>query len=71
MLHFAELDEHVPQETVAMVKEATAGNAQVEIYDYRGADHGFNRHGYPPFDPEAARVALERSLAFFGRNLRG
>ena len=71
MLHFAELDEHVPQATVAMVKQATAGNAQVEIFDYLGADHGFNRHGYPPFHPEAAKVALERSLAFLATHLRG
>lgn len=69
MLHFAELDEHVPQATVAMVKQATKGNANVSIYDYLGADHGFNRHGYPPFHPELAKVALERSLAFLGDNL--
>ena len=25
------------------VKEATKGNANVSIYDYLGADHGFNR----------------------------
>ncbi len=71
MLHFAELDEHVPQTTVALVKGATAGNANVTIYDYLGADHGFNRHGYPPFHPEAAKVALERSLAFLARHLNG
>ncbi len=71
MLHFAELNEHVPQATVAMVKEATKGNTSVSIYDYLGADHGFNRHGYPPFHPEAAKVALERSLAFLGSNLKG
>lgn len=71
MLHFAELDEHVPQTTVALVKTATAGNAHVTIYDYLGADHGFNRHGYPPFHPEAAKVALERSLAFLARHLAG
>ena len=69
MLHFAELDEHVPQETVAMVKEATAGNPNVTIYDYLGADHGFNRHGYPPYHPEAAKTALERSLAFLKDSL--
>lgn len=69
MLHFAELDEHVPQDTVAAVKEALAGKAEVEIYDYLAADHGFNRFGYPPFHPEAARVALGRSLAFLKRHL--
>lgn len=69
MLHFAELDEHVPQETVAAVKEALAGKANVDVYDYSGADHGFNRFGYPPFHPEAAAVALKRSLEFLNRHL--
>jgi carboxymethylenebutenolidase len=69
MLHFAELDQHVPQETVALVKEATSGNSQVSIFDYLGADHGFNRFGYPPFHEEAARVALERSLGFLAQHL--
>ncbi len=69
MFHFAELDEHVPQETVAKVKQALAGKAEVEIYDYEGADHGFNRFGYPPHHPEHAKTALDRSLAFLKRHL--
>jgi carboxymethylenebutenolidase len=64
MLHFAELDEHVPQTTVTAVKKALEGRANVAIHDYLGADHGFNRFGYPPFHPEAAELALKRSLAF-------
>ncbi len=69
MLHFAELDEHVPQATVAKVKQALAGKSNVQIFDYAGADHGFNRFGYPPFHPDAAKTALERSLAFLKANL--
>ncbi|MCA8928804.1 MAG: dienelactone hydrolase family protein [Alphaproteobacteria bacterium] len=71
MLHFAELDEHVPQATVALVKDAVAGKPGVAVYDYPGADHGFNRHGYPPYHEAAAKAALERSLAFLERHLRG
>ena len=69
MLHFAELDTHVPQETVAAVKDALAGKADVEVFDYEGADHGFNRFGYPPYHPEAAEIAVERSLGFLKRHL--
>lgn len=69
MLHFAELDQHVPQETVAAVKQALAGKPNVEIYDYAGADHGFNRHGYPPFHPACAKTALDRSLAFLKKHI--
>ncbi|MEK9661105.1 MAG: dienelactone hydrolase family protein [Alphaproteobacteria bacterium] len=69
LLHFADLDEHVPQDTVAAVKRALAGKANVAIHDYAGTDHGFNRFGYPPFHPEAAVVALDRSLAFLRASL--
>ena len=69
MLHFAQLDEHVPQETVVLVKQALAAHTQVAIHDYDGTDHGFNRFGYPPYHPQAAAVALERSLAFLRTHL--
>ena len=69
MLHFAELDTRVPQETVSAVKKALDGKPQVEIYDYLGAGHGFNRFGYPPYHPQAAEQALDRSLAFLRKHI--
>ena len=52
----------VPQKIVRAVKKACDGKPNVEIYDYLGADHGFNRFGYPPFHQQSAERALERSL---------
>lgn len=69
MLHFAELDTRVPQETVSAVKKVLDGKPLVEIYDYLGADHGFNRFGYPPYHPQAAEQALDRSLAFLRKHI--
>lgn len=69
MLHFAELDQHVPQATVALVKQALEGKDNVSIFDYAGADHGFNRFGYPPYHPQHAEVALKRSLDFLNTHL--
>ena len=69
MLHFAELDTRVQQEPVRAVKHAFDGKAQVKIYDYPGADHGFNWFGYPPFHPQAAEQALDRSLAFLRKHI--
>ena len=69
MLHFAELDTRVPQETVSAVKKVLDGKPLVEIYDYPGADHGFNRFGYPPYHPQAAEQALDRSLAFLRKHI--
>ncbi len=69
MLQFAELDTRVPQETVSAVKKVLDGKPLVEIYDYPGADHGFNRFGYPPYHPQAAEQALDRSLAFLRKHI--
>ncbi len=69
MMHFAELDQHVPTETVEAVKAALANKPNVAIHYYLGADHGFNRFGYPPFHEASAKLALERSLDFLKRNL--
>ena len=69
MHHFAELDARVPQKTVRAVKQAFDGKPNVEIYDYLGADHGFNRFGYPPFHQQSAERALERSLAYLRKHI--
>ena len=35
-----------------------------------GADHAFNRDPDPPFDPAAAALAWQRTLAFFTDHLQ-
>ncbi|MCB1739982.1 MAG: dienelactone hydrolase family protein [Gammaproteobacteria bacterium] len=70
LLHFAELDAHVPPDVVSQVEQALAARPDVEIHRYAGADHGFNRFGYPPFHEASAKLALERTLGFLGRHLR-
>ncbi len=69
LMHFAELDGHVPLDTVDAVRAALAGKPAVDIHLYEGADHGFNRFGYPPFHEAAAALALERTHAFLGAHL--
>jgi carboxymethylenebutenolidase len=66
MLHFGKLDEHIP----ASVAEAVhAASPEVEIYWY-DAGHAFNRDADPKaYVPAAAELALERTLAFFKKNL--
>ena len=69
LLHFAELDAHVPPGTVAQVRAALAAKPEAEIHLYEGADHGFNRFGYPPHHEASAALALERSRAFLRLHL--
>ncbi len=65
MLHFGRQDQHIPPEEVEKVHSA---HPEVEIYWY-DAGHGFNCDARASYNPESAKTARERSLAFFERHL--
>jgi carboxymethylenebutenolidase len=67
MLHFGREDTHIPAEQVEKVHEL---HPEVQIFWYDGAGHAFNRDVHPPsYNPAAAKLARERTLAFFKKNL--
>lgn len=65
MLHFGRQDAHIPPEAVEKVHSAHP-NVQIWWYD---AGHGFNCDARGSYDPQAARMALERSLGFLKKHL--
>jgi carboxymethylenebutenolidase len=65
MLHFGKQDTHIPADEVEKVH---AAHPEVEIYWYE-AGHAFNCEPRPSFNPDAARLARERSLAFLKQHL--
>jgi carboxymethylenebutenolidase len=65
MLHFGSKDTHIPAEEVEKVH---AAHPEVEIYWY-DAGHAFNATPRASYNPEAARLARERSLAFLKKFL--
>ncbi len=65
MLHFGRKDTHIPAEEVEKVH---AAHPEVEIHWY-DAGHAFNATPRPSYNPEAARLARERSLAFLKKFL--
>jgi carboxymethylenebutenolidase len=69
LMHFGELDTRVPPDMYAEIGKQLAGKSNVTIHYYLGADHGFNRFGYPPFDEAAAALAKQRSLEFLKKHL--
>jgi carboxymethylenebutenolidase len=69
LMHFAENDPHVPAETVAAIQVRLGGLSSVNIHIYPGTEHGFNRHGYPPYNEAAAAQARQRTIAHFRRLL--
>lgn len=65
MLHFGKQDAHIPSAEVDKVHSA---HPDVEIYWY-DAGHAFNCNPRPSYNPEAARLARERSLEFLRKFL--
>ena len=70
LLHFAETDPHVPEDTVAAIRARIESRDTVEIHIYPGTEHGFNRYGYDPYNAGQAAIARERTLAHFAKHLR-
>lgn len=69
MMHFGSLDYRLPRELYDRIAKILEGKPNTEMYWYEGADHAFNRDGYPPYHPEAAKLAMDRSYAFFTKHL--
>ncbi len=66
MLHFGKTDSHIPAEEVEKVKTA---HPEVQIYWYENAGHAFNRDIGSGYNPEAAKLARQRSLEFLKKHL--
>jgi carboxymethylenebutenolidase len=65
MSHFGEKDAHIP---VDAVKALFAAQPGIEGYLYP-ADHGFNCDQRASYDAPSAKLARERSLAFFRKHI--
>jgi carboxymethylenebutenolidase len=65
IMHFGELDAHIPMSDVEKVK---AAQPDLPVYVYP-ADHGFNCDHRASYDAAAAATAKQRTLEFFAREL--
>jgi carboxymethylenebutenolidase len=65
LAHFGEKDHWISLASVEAFKKA---HPEVEVQIYP-ADHGFNCDQRASFDAAAAKLARERTLAFFGKHL--
>ena len=65
IMHFGELDAHIPPADVDKVRTA---QPDVPIYVY-AADHGFNCDHRASYDNTAADLARQRTLTFFAEQL--
>lgn len=67
MAHFGRADAHISVDSVLAFDQAQP-DAEVFLYD---ADHGFNCDQRASYDEASARVARDRTLAFFDEHLNG
>ena len=65
IMHFGELDAHIPMTDVDQVK---ASQPDVDVFVY-AADHGFNCDHRASYDADSAALARSRTLEFFGQHL--
>jgi len=67
MLHFGKLDTHIPKEEID--SKVHAAHPEVPIFWYDAAGHGFNCNDRATYNPEASKLARERSLEFLKQHL--
>jgi carboxymethylenebutenolidase len=70
MLHYAGNDQGVNAGIAAYETALKANNKKYEQFIYEGKQHGFHNDTTPRYDAEAAKLAWERSLEFFKKNLK-
>jgi carboxymethylenebutenolidase len=68
LLHFAENDSIIPNETVVQFR---ASRPDVSAFCYPGAVHGFNCDDRGSYNKEAADLALERTLFWVSQYVEG
>ena len=70
--HFGLADDYLPADVVEQIRSAvTAGDGEVVLETYEGANHAFDNDDFFLHDPEASRLAWDRTLAFLGERLGG
>ncbi len=71
LIHFAGVDERINAAWPGYEAALKAAGARYTAHQYAGTQHGFNNDTTPRFDAAAAKLAWDRTLAFFNQNLRG
>jgi carboxymethylenebutenolidase len=70
MIQYAGLDERINAGWPAYEAALEANGKSYVMYMYEGVNHGFHNDTTPRYDEAAARLAQERTIAFFDEHLR-
>ncbi|HCL6647360.1 TPA: dienelactone hydrolase family protein [Raoultella ornithinolytica] len=69
LLHYAELDKPITDGWPAYEQALKAQHKVFEAYIYPQVNHGFHNDSTPRYDPAAAELAWQRTLAWFAKYL--
>ncbi|AJD51129.1 carboxymethylenebutenolidase [Thalassospira xiamenensis M-5 = DSM 17429] len=69
LLHYGELDERINEGWPAYEAALKEHNKVYEAYIYPGANHGFHNDSTPRYDEEQAKLAWDRTIAWFNKHL--
>ena len=69
LIHHAAVDERINASWPAFEAALKAAKVRYERHQYPGTQHGFNNDTTPRYDAAAARLAWDRTLAFFKKHL--
>ncbi len=69
LIHFAENDPRVNAMWPAYEQALKAAGVRYEAYVYPGTQHGFHNNSTPRYNEAAAKLAWERTIAFFNEEL--
>lgn len=70
LIHYAGTDERINAGWPGYEAALKAAGVPYEGYIYAGTQHGFNNDTTPRFDAEAAKLAWQRTVAFFNARLK-
>jgi carboxymethylenebutenolidase len=71
LAHYGSEDKRITGGWPAYEAALKANHADATGYVYQGAQHGFHNDTTPRYDEAAAKLAWQRTIDFFNKNLRG
>ena len=69
LIHYAETDDRINGMWPAYETALKAAGVKYEMFKYPGTQHGFNNDTTPRYDEVQAKLAWQRTVAFFRKNL--
>jgi carboxymethylenebutenolidase len=69
LIHYAENDARINEMWPGYEQALKGAGVRYEAHIYPGTQHGFHNNSTPRYNESAAKLAWDRTVAFFKRNL--